>query len=259
MRTSEAQYRSMVSALDECILVFGTDRNLQACNLQAERFNGTDLHGLRQPGVFRPWRTLRADSSAMTFAELPMGRVLETGEGCRDVLLGLVPPEGGLRWITVKAEPVRDAQTGELTALHHAAHSIKGASAAIGATRLPDLAGALDAALFQQRPGTEIIRASQAMRVELESLLAGIREHLAGHDSQPAPLGTESVSIEALDRLEALLAAADFDAAAALREIAAPRRRQFGAGTRDVETRVDNFDYRGALAALRTLRRNEGR
>ena len=156
------------------------------------------------------------------------------------------------------ADLERQLMHGELTALQHAAHSIKGASAAIGATRLPDLANALLTALSQQRPGVEIMRAGQAMLAELESLLAGIREHLPGQDTQPAPLGAESVSTEALDRLEALLEAADFDAAAALRDIAAPLRRQFGAGARDIEMRVDCFDYRGALIALRTLRRTAG-
>jgi len=156
------------------------------------------------------------------------------------------------------ADLERQLMHGELTALQHAAHSIKGASAAIGATRLPDLANALLTALSQQRPGVEIMRAGQAMLAELESLLAGIREHLPGQDTQPAPLGAESVSTEALDRLEALLEAADFDVAAALRDIAAPLRRQFGAGARDIEMRVDCFDYRGALIALRTLRRTAG-
>ena len=148
---------------------------------------------------------------------------------------------------------------GELTALHHAARSIKGASAVIGATRLPDLADALGKALSEQRPGAEITRAGRAMLAELESVLAGIREHLAGQDTRPAPLGAETASTEALDHLEALLASADFDAAAALREIAVPLRRQFGAGARDLEMHVDSFDYPGALTALRTLRRTRGR
>ena len=157
------------------------------------------------------------------------------------------------------AEVGRQLLRGELPALHHAAHSIKGASAAIGATRLPGLADALGTALSQQRPDAEVTRAGRAMLAELESLLAGIREHLAGQDTQPAPLGAETVSTQALDRLEALLEAADFDAAAALREIAAPLRRQFGARAREVEMRVDSFDYRGAVAALHSLRRGEGR
>ena len=120
----------MVSVLDEGIVVFDMDRRVLACNLQAERFYGVDLQGLQQPGVLRQWRPQRPDGTVMPFDELPLGRTLATGQACRDVLVGVVPPGGGLRWMTANAEPVRDAQTGAMTAVvtsftdvteHHAA------------------------------------------------------------------------------------------------------------------------------------------
>jgi PAS domain S-box-containing protein len=117
VRESEAQYRSMISALDEGILVFGVDGTLEACNLQAERFFGKDLRHLQQADVLREWHPLRADGSPMPFDEIPLGRTLRSGRPCRDVLLGVVPPGGSLRWLMVNAEPVQDAQTGELTSV----------------------------------------------------------------------------------------------------------------------------------------------
>jgi two-component system sensor histidine kinase/response regulator len=88
LRESEAQYRSMVSALDEGILIFDTQARLKACNPQAERFFGLALEQLRQPGLLAQWQALRPDGTPMRFSELPLGRTLRSGQPCRDVLLG---------------------------------------------------------------------------------------------------------------------------------------------------------------------------
>ncbi|MBX3620693.1 MAG: PAS domain S-box protein [Rhizobacter sp.] len=117
VRESEALYRSVVLALDEGIMVFSARRRLLACNPQAERFFGMKLAQLRDMQVFSRWKPLRPDGSPMPFNEFPLGRTLLTGQPSRDVLLGVVPPGGGLRWLTVNAEPVHDAQTGRMTSV----------------------------------------------------------------------------------------------------------------------------------------------
>jgi hypothetical protein len=89
---------------------------------------------------------------------------------------------------------------------------------------------------------------------ELELLVAGIREHLVGDATLPAPLGDEWVSEEALDRLESLLEDGDFDAVATFRELATRLRRQFGAPVRVIETRLRDFDFEQALAEFRAMR-----
>jgi len=115
LRQSEAQYRSMASVLDEAILIYDIDRRLQACNARAEGFFGMDLQAMQQPHALRPWRPLRADGTDMSLADLPLNQTLRTGQPCRDVLMGVVPPDGAMRWLSVNAEPVRDAHTGVLT------------------------------------------------------------------------------------------------------------------------------------------------
>jgi PAS domain S-box-containing protein len=117
LRDSEAQYRAMVSVLDEGILVYGIDRRLQACNAPAERFLGMDLAALQQPGALKGWQVMRADGSPMPRSELPLCRTLRTGLTCRDVLVSVIPPSGGRRWLLVNAEPVHDARTGAMTAV----------------------------------------------------------------------------------------------------------------------------------------------
>ena len=65
LREGEAQYRSMVSALDEGILLVGVDRRLKACNLKAERFFGATLLELQNTDDLSLWRPLRGVGSSM--------------------------------------------------------------------------------------------------------------------------------------------------------------------------------------------------
>ena len=108
VRASEARYRSMVLALDEGVLVFDRQGQLTGCNPQAERYFRLDFEALRDPAALRAWRPLHADGSRFDFSQLPASRVLETGQPCRDVVVGLQPPWGGLRWLLVHAQPVQD-------------------------------------------------------------------------------------------------------------------------------------------------------
>ena len=117
VRESEAQYRSVVLALDEGILVFGTQGELKACNPRAERFFGLDFEVLKDPQVLRAWSPVQPDGSMLRYADLPASRTLRTGEPCRDELIGLVPPGGALRWLMVNAQPVHDAASGALNAV----------------------------------------------------------------------------------------------------------------------------------------------
>jgi len=143
---------------------------------------------------------------------------------------------------------------GEVDAARQAAHSIKGASASIGATRLPLLAQALETALKQGRTASEAAAAGQAMLRELEALVAGIQAGLDGAETMPAELEDPSVSLQALDRLEALLAASDYEAVAQFRQLATLLRQQHGEGLRELERSLRSFDYERALDALRALR-----
>ncbi len=116
LRESEAQYRSMVLALDEGVLVFGADGNLRACNPQAERFFGVSFEALRDPAALKSWRPVRADGSRFDYDQLPAAVALRTGQPCRDVIVGVRPPDGGLRWTTTHAQPVHD-DAGVMTAV----------------------------------------------------------------------------------------------------------------------------------------------
>ncbi|HEY0821580.1 MAG TPA: PAS domain S-box protein, partial [Rhizobacter sp.] len=117
VRGREAQYRSIVSALDEGIMVFDLEGRLTACNPRAERFFGMTLEELQQHHTSGRFAPCRADGSRMDAGELPFSRTLATGKPCHDVLMGVARPDGALRWLTVNAEPVCDGPSGEMSSV----------------------------------------------------------------------------------------------------------------------------------------------
>jgi two-component system, sensor histidine kinase and response regulator len=117
VRASEAQYRSMVEALEEGILVHDASGALRACNAQAERFFGGCLMELRSPTFLRGWRTVYPDGRPMRPTERPLQRALASGLPLRNQLLGVLVPDGSLRWIRVNAEPVPDHGTGRVASV----------------------------------------------------------------------------------------------------------------------------------------------
>ena len=117
VREREAQYRSIVSALDEGIMVFDLEGRLTACNPRAERFFGMTLRELQEHHTIAHWAPLRADGSPMDVSELPLCQTLATGKPCHDVLMGVTPPGGTLHWLTVNAEPVCDGTEGQMSSV----------------------------------------------------------------------------------------------------------------------------------------------
>ncbi len=143
---------------------------------------------------------------------------------------------------------------GHLSALGSAAHSLKGASASMGATHLPALAEALEVAVAAARPSDEITAKGHAMLDELLSLIVSLHQYAAGQDTHPTALDIAPPRAEALDRLEVLLDTADYEAAREFRKLEPALRQQHGAATRDLEASLRDFDYERARVALRRLR-----
>ncbi|MBX9716778.1 MAG: response regulator, partial [Burkholderiaceae bacterium] len=139
-------------------------------------------------------------------------------------------------------------------AMQATAHSMKGASATVGAVRLSQLAHDLEAALIDRRPAGDITSACDAMMRELESLVGSIRENLIGTETMPAPLEDAAPSRSDLDRLESLLKSADYRCVGEFRQLAPSLRRQYGKPVAEIENCLRNFDCERALALLRALR-----
>ncbi|MDE2370077.1 MAG: PAS domain-containing protein [Burkholderiales bacterium] len=144
-------------------------------------------------------------------------------------------------------------ERGDGQALAQYAHSIRGASAAIGATRLPALAAAVEAAVAHAAPPADLEAAVQALRVELEAVVTAITAAARVEVAPPAAAG-DALPAAALDELEALLAASDYGAVESQRRLAPALQRHAAAEAARLDACLRAFDYEGALAALRALR-----
>ncbi|TBW33870.1 PAS domain S-box protein [Siculibacillus lacustris] len=115
--SSEARYRSVVTALHEGVLVFSTEAKIVSCNPSAERIlahSEAELTALDSPLV---QRTLYgADGRPLSRDQIPVERVLATGLPCHDVVIGVMAGDG-MVWLSENAEPIRDPLTGEIQAV----------------------------------------------------------------------------------------------------------------------------------------------
>jgi len=104
---SEERYRSVISGLAEGVMLIAPDGQCLTANESAERILGLtrdELMGrkLRDPA----WQTLHADGSPFQPKDYPAIRTLETGQPCREVLMGVRDGGGELRWITINTQPL---------------------------------------------------------------------------------------------------------------------------------------------------------
>ncbi|MBT9456692.1 MAG: response regulator [Burkholderiaceae bacterium] len=140
---------------------------------------------------------------------------------------------------------------GALPEARRLAHSLKGASAAIGATRVQALAAALEAMLNVPTPVHLLNQAAAQLQTELAAQVAVIQASV-GDAGVPAAADPEPAQ---LDRLEARLAAGDFEAVALHRELMPGLHRLYGDAARELARQLRDYDYAQALELLRQLRR----
>jgi PAS domain S-box-containing protein len=108
LRESELHYRTVVSVLNEGIVVSDPQGRVLSCNPVGERILGVRQEDWAGGSTIAPgWTPLRPDGSPMPLGELPPGRVLAGGSAERGVLVAARQgAEGELRWFEVGAVPV---------------------------------------------------------------------------------------------------------------------------------------------------------
>lgn len=107
----QAKLRALWAALPAGVLVHDRHGRIVEANPVAERVLGEPLVGLRQRDPADPrWRGLGADTRTLGIADEPVQRVLHTGRSLHGETIGVHTPGGGLRWLSLNAEPQRDPQ-----------------------------------------------------------------------------------------------------------------------------------------------------
>jgi PAS domain S-box-containing protein len=107
LKESENRYRSVITALQEGIVLQDAQGNLIACNPSAERILGlTQEQMLERTSVDPRWQTIYEDGSPFPTEERPGRITLRTGEACLNVVMGIYKPDGRLRWISINSQPL---------------------------------------------------------------------------------------------------------------------------------------------------------
>jgi PAS domain S-box-containing protein len=107
LRRSEEQYRSVVSALEEGIVLQSREGEILTSNAAAERILGLTVAQLEGRTSIDPrWRAVREDGTPFPGEEHPAMAALGSGEPQRRVVMGLYRPSGDRRWISINAQPV---------------------------------------------------------------------------------------------------------------------------------------------------------
>jgi diguanylate cyclase (GGDEF)-like protein/PAS domain S-box-containing protein len=107
LQESEERYRSVIAALFEGVLLLDADGAIRASNASAERTLGLTVDQLAGRTPFDPrWRAIHEDGSPFPGETHPTWVTLQTGEPCRDVVMGVNKPDGSLTWLSINARPL---------------------------------------------------------------------------------------------------------------------------------------------------------
>ena len=135
------------------------------------------------------------------------------------------------------------------------AHTIKGTAGNIGASVVRDRAASLETAIRSRAPSSEINAGIEALSSPLMSLVVDLHHALG---ASPEPAGPPAIIIDprrleaVVSRLAELLATSDSEATDVLEENAGLLHAAFPEHYRNLEERVQSFDFDEALAILKT-------
>lgn len=83
------------------------DGTIQACNATALGILGLTLEELQSWNtIVPPWQAIHPDGAPFAAETHPAALTLQTGQPCRDVVMGLYQPNGELIWLRINTEPL---------------------------------------------------------------------------------------------------------------------------------------------------------
>lgn len=134
------------------------------------------------------------------------------------------------------------------------AHTLKGAAAALGLTRLSASAAALESALRQGQPPPALASLEDNCHAELAALQADLSRLEEALETQPVMAVDPVQAQNLLDQLDAMLASSNTAANAFYRTAQAMFRQILGEAASQLGRQIEDYDYPLARATLRTAR-----
>jgi hypothetical protein len=107
LRESEERYRSIITTMNEGVILHDKDGAIREWNTRAKNMLGrTTEKLLGQTSVDSNWRAIHEDGKPFAGINHPSLVALRTGRPCSNVVMGIYKPDGSLTWILVNAQPV---------------------------------------------------------------------------------------------------------------------------------------------------------
>jgi PAS domain S-box-containing protein len=107
LRHSEALYGSVITVMQEGVVLQDTSGNIIGCNRSAESILGLSHEQMMGRSSLDPnWQTIHADGSPFPGNTHPAIMTLQTGQPYSEVIMGVHQPGGEIRWISINSQPL---------------------------------------------------------------------------------------------------------------------------------------------------------
>lgn len=104
---SEEQYRLLITAMEEGVILQDEHAAIIAFNQSAERILGLSADQLLGKTSYDPnWYAIHEDGSPFSGETHPVVETLKTGQASSNVIMGINTPDGRLTWISINARPI---------------------------------------------------------------------------------------------------------------------------------------------------------
>ncbi len=109
LRATEVQYKSLIDAMYEGVVVQRADGTIVSCNDSAQRLLGLRYEQLIGRRSIDPvWRCIHEDMSDWPSDTHPAMVALANGQEVSEVVMGVYKEDGSLGWLSVNAKPMFD-------------------------------------------------------------------------------------------------------------------------------------------------------
>ncbi len=107
LEESEAQFRSVISSMQEGLLVHDADGVISLCNERAQQMLGLPAEELNGRNALQEgWPLRREDGTTLPIGEVPGRLSLDSGLPTPSVVMGIQKPDGSWTWLQTSAAPL---------------------------------------------------------------------------------------------------------------------------------------------------------
>ncbi|MCV6637758.1 PAS domain S-box protein [Candidatus Albibeggiatoa sp. nov. NOAA] len=107
LQHSELQYRSLVMAMHDGVVMQNAQGQIITCNQAAEKILGlTAEQMMGRTSVDPRWHTIHRDGTTFSGETHPAMITLRTGQPQNNIIMGVNKPNGQLSWVSINSEPI---------------------------------------------------------------------------------------------------------------------------------------------------------